>query len=193
MAIDRREALKRTALMMGGALSAPTLLSILQGCSATPEPNWKPAFFTQEQALNIMEMAETIMPATDTPGAKALGVPAFIEQMVNEVYLSADKIKFMKGLDTLISECEEKMGSSFYELAEEERYAFLNTKNEELKASLNSPEKPFFWSLKELTLLGYFTTEVGCTQVLQHVLVPGRYDACAPLQEVGEGRTWAQI
>ena len=73
--IDRREALKRTAMLMGGALSSSAIAGVLQGCTAQPELNWQPKFLTEDQGRLVAEVAERIIPKTDTPGAKDAGVP----------------------------------------------------------------------------------------------------------------------
>lgn len=197
MAVDRREAIKRTALMMGGALSAPAILGVLNGCTPSMEPGWTPKFFTKEQAVTINEAAEGIIPKTDTPGAKDVGVPQFIETMVSTIYSLEDRTKFMKGLEAFELECDEKMGDPFAYLEENKKLSFLMQKNRELEKlkgvnfKREKVEKPFFWSLKELTLLGYFTSEAGATQVLQHKYVPTKWEACIPFSQAGEGRTWS--
>ncbi len=199
--IDRREALKRTSLLMGGALAAPTILSILQGCSARPGLNWEPSFFSESQARLVMQLAEIILPETDTPGAKSLGVPKFIEDVVSLVMNEEQQTKFIANLDSFESECEELMGETFLDLSQEKQMEFFAKKHSEIEGEVESStsfvnptfvpgDRPLIWDLKEITLAGYFTTEVGATQVLQHVLIPGEYKACISLEEAG-GRSWA--
>jgi hypothetical protein len=197
MSIDRREAIKKTALMMGGALSAPTILGVLNGCTPSMEPNWAPKFFTKEQAVTVMELAETIIPKTDTPGAKDIGVPKFIEEMVSTIFSLEDRTKFMKGLQAFEAECDDKMGDPFGYIEPNKQLSFTMQKNRDIQKlkgvdfGEEGIEKPFFWTFKELTMLGYFTSEVGATKVLQHKYVPTRYEGCIPLAEAGEGKTWS--
>ncbi len=191
MSIDRREALKRTALIMGGALSAPSVLGVLNGCSSRPELNWTPTFFTEEQAMLVMEVSEGIIPKTATPGAKGVGVPGFIEEMVSQIYREEQRSRFIEGLQAFDEECLQLMGDKFVDLKQEKRDGFLQKKNQEIyKKSFPKKERPFFWMIKELTLLGYFTSEVGATQVLQYKAIPVEYNGCITVQEAG-GRTWA--
>ncbi len=190
MAINRREAIKQAAYFMGGTISAPAILGVLNGCAPSAKPNWTPSFFTEEQALTIMELAEAILPATDTLGAKDLGVPKFIEEMVSVVYKQEDKDKFMAGLEAFMTENEK-----FYSLEKAERDAIVKEKN----AFITNPDNraawgqnpPLFWRVKELTLLGYFTTEYGASTILQYQLVPAQWNGCVPLSEAGEGKTYA--
>src|SRR6478736_4334968 len=96
--MNRREALQRTAMMLGYAVSAPALAGVLNGCKASPELAFKPTFFSEDQALSIEILSEIIIPKTTTPGAKDAGVPGFIDQMLKEVYSKEDQDKFLKGL-----------------------------------------------------------------------------------------------
>src|SRR5690242_4936396 len=97
--MDRREALKRTALAIGGILSAPTIVGILNGCTAKPTINWKPQFLSEDQGILVSQVAGIIIPKTDTPGAKEVGVPGFIDLMLKDVFPPEDRDKFMKGLE----------------------------------------------------------------------------------------------
>ena len=196
MAIDRREALRRTAMIMGGALSAPSIMAVLNGCTAKPELNWTPSFFNEEQAILIMELAEDIIPQTATPGAKALGRPRCIEEMVGARFAQDDRDKFMAGLAQFDQDCLAATGDTYLDLDLEHRVEYLKKLNAEINKNIYharftpNKEKTFFWMLKELTLTGYFTTEVGATQVLQHKAIPQEYKGCVTLYEAG-GRTWA--
>jgi len=192
--IKRREALKRAAWIMGGVISAPTIVGILDGCSPKPELIWKPVFFTEDQARLIMEASEVILPETDTPGAKSLGVPGFIEEMVSTIYPQKTRDQFMKGLAEFTEECKTKMGDDFISLSKEEQKKFLTEKNNEIRNrtyTRGERERPFFWRLKELTLVGYYTTEYGATQALQYIAIPVEQHGCLPLSETGNGKTWA--
>ena len=84
--MDRREALKRTAWIMGGAVSAPAIMGILKGCAAKPTIDWTPVFLSSDQGVLVSQVAEIIIPKTDTPGAKDVGVPGFIDQILKECY-----------------------------------------------------------------------------------------------------------
>ncbi|RED99889.1 gluconate 2-dehydrogenase subunit 3 family protein [Marinoscillum furvescens] len=187
--IKRREALKRAAWFMGGVVSAPTVAGILNGCTPKPELAWTPTFFTEDQALLVSEVAEGIIPETDTPGAKKLGVPAFIEEMVSVVFPSETREKFISALKVFENDCKDQLGASFISLDSDQKKVFLNQKNDELKG--RKSENAFFRMVKELTVVGYFTTEYGATQVLQYQAIPVEYHGCQPIEEAGNGKTWA--
>jgi gluconate 2-dehydrogenase gamma chain len=193
--MDRREALKRTALLMGGMVSAPAIMGVLKGCTAKPGIDWKPAFLSEDQASLVSTVSEIIIPRTDTPGAKDVGVPSFIDQMLKEVYSKEDQEDFTKGLADFNDKAKDEYGEDFWDLDEEDQSAFVKKVHDEaVNAETTTdppPKRPFILQMKELTMLGFFTSEVGAQQVLQYVAVPGAYKGCIPLSEAGNGRAWA--
>lgn len=193
--MDRREALKRTALLMGGMVSAPAIMGVLNGCTAKPGLDFKPVFLNEEQASVVSTVSEIIIPRTDTPGAKDAGVPSFIDQMLKEVYSKEDQEFFTNGLKAFNDEAQKELGDEFTDLDEEDQSAFVKKVHDAAIQAENTtnpaPKRPFILMMKELTMLGFFTSEAGATKVLQYDPVPGAYKGCVPLSEAGEGRTWA--
>jgi gluconate 2-dehydrogenase gamma chain len=193
--MDRREALKRTAWLMGGMISAPAIMGVLKGCQSKPGLNWKPEFLTQDQATIVSQISEIIIPKTDSPGAKEVGVPGFIDQVLKEVYSKEDQDRFLNGLQAFDEEAKKVYGDSFAELEDDQQKELVKkTHDPAIDADRNTipaPPRPFILMMKELTMLGFFTSEVGATQVLQYDPVPGAYKGCIPLSEAGNGKTWA--
>lgn len=192
--IDRREALRKTALLMGAAVSASAMAGILNGCKTTPDLNYKPVFFTEDQARLVSELSDIILPKTDTPGAKEVGVPNFIDKMLNECYKKEDQERFLAGLTAFDEDAKKTFGDSFIYCKPEDQLTLVKKANEAaVKDKKENPaaKRPFFYMAKELTMLGYFNTEVGATKVLQYEAVPGAYKGCIPLSEAGNGKTWA--
>ena len=193
--MDRREALKRTAWIMGGVVSAPAILGVLKGCAAKPTIDWKPVFLSEDQGILVSQVAEIIIPKTDTPGAKETGVPGFIDLMLKDVYSKEDQDRFLSGLKEFDEAANKEYGDSFNELSSEDQTAFVKKTHdaavEAEKATTPAPKRPFILMTKELTMLGFFTSEPGATQVLQYIAVPGSYKGCIPLSEAGNGKTWA--
>jgi gluconate 2-dehydrogenase gamma chain len=193
--MDRREALKRTAWVLGTAVSAPTIMAVLKGCAAKPTLDWKPVFFTEEQAGLVSQLAETIIPKTDTPGAKEAGVPSFIDLVVKDCYKKEDQDKFVAGLKAFDDQAKIEAGDSFLDLDAAKQTEFINKvykqATEAAKTAEPNTDRPFILTMRELTLTGFFTSEPGATQVLQYEAVPGAYHGCLPLAEAGNGKTWA--
>ncbi len=199
--LNRRETLKRITLALGGALSAPALLGLMSGARAgASEAGWKPKFLSASQAALVTEVADIFIPRTDTPGAKDVGIAAFIDSMLREVYSEKDQRRFVEGLATFARPAGSKSGIDFLKLGARERVArvreahaaAIEQSRRQPLAAGGEAQLPFILMLKELTLIGFFTSEAGATQVLQHVAVPGALRACIPLSEAGNGKTWAE-
>jgi len=188
--MNRRDALNRVALMLGGTIVGGT--AFLEGCRSGADQA-AGLVFTPGQIAFLDEVAETILPATDTPGAKAARVGEFMKVMVTDCYDEKDQQVFLEGMKALDEACRKAHGKVFMEATPEQRTALLTTINEELKAynKARKPEDPnhYFGLMKQLTLLGYFTSEPGATQALRYVAIPGRYEGCIPYQK-GD-RAWA--
>ncbi len=192
MNLSRREALHQLSLLIGGAISAPVVAAVLSGCRAeAPTPAWTPQTLTADQVDLLDLMVDHIIPTTDTPGAKDVGVTAFIDKLLGKWAEPAGRERFMRGLGTIDEEMQQAHGATFGEATSEQQRALLTRlDNEAVHArKTNADPLPFFATLKEWTLVGYYTSEIGATQELQWLAAPGRYDSDLPLKEVG--RTWA--
>ena len=196
--MNRREAIQRVAWLMGGAISAPALLGVLNGC--TPKKSavdWKPAFLTDAQAAIVAEVAEIMIPRTDTPGAKDVGVPALIDQILKDAYPKVDQDRYLTGLAAFESQARQQHGRSFLELERDTQLASIRTETqtamaaEQAHTGPDSLPRPFMLMTRELTLLGYFLSKPGATQVLQYNPMPGPFRGCVPLAEAGNGKVWA--
>ncbi|GHM98917.1 hypothetical protein WSM22_04070 [Cytophagales bacterium WSM2-2] len=191
--INRREAIRKTAMLMGTALTA-SMISFLESCKNIPDLNYKPVFFNEDQARLVSEVAEIILPKTDTPGAKDVGVPNFIDMLVKECYKQEDQKKFIDGLNEFDQGANKKYGNRFIECSSGEREAYVIETHKDAIAAVKNDKslpRPFILKMKELTMLAYFTSEPGATKVLQYNQVPGAYHGCIPLSEAGNGKTWA--
>src|SRR6218665_1370481 len=175
--MNRRELLKRIALLTGGVMIGAE--AILSGCARKGQT----ASFTDDDVNLLAEIADTILPATQTPGAKEAGVGTFMTVMVNDCYKEKDQKIFHEGLATLNEACKKQTGKEFLKADAAQRQSFLKTLDEEARdyAKKKKAEEPahFFTMMKQLTLLGYFTSELGRTKALRYLPVPGRYDGCA--------------
>jgi len=181
--MNRRDAIKRLSLLMGGAIiGSETFLrgETLAGKSA-------PLELSGEELSLLDEIGETIIPTTSTPGAKAVGIGAFMQMMVNDCYDEAHQSVFKAGLAQLDADCRQSCGRTFLEATAAERTALLNRLDAEAREhqSRKASGTPvhYFRMLKQLTLLGYFTSEIGCTRALRYVEVPGSYNGNAPYQK----------
>lgn len=196
--MNRRDALSRVALILGGTVVGAN--AFLEGCKPADKKtgdennDGKPvALFAATDSAYLDEIAETIIPATDTPGAKAAKVGTFMTVMVTDCYPEADQKVFLEGMKKLDEAGKKKNSKSFMDSSAEERKALLIEIDKEAKDYMASKKKEdpkhYFRMMKELTLLGYFTSEPGATQALRYVAVPGKYEGCIAYKK-GD-RAWA--
>lgn len=201
--MNRREAVRRIAAALGGPLSAPTLSGLLAGCASDRSgPAYAPRALTPAQYRRIGVIAELILPETDTPGARAAGVPAFIDAMLADFHSEAERTRFLAGLGSLDEEARTGHGRPFDDLPVQEQAALLaildgrafpdpETDPEaaaQVRAGLAAGDVPFMRTMKELTVAGYYTSAIGQTVEL-HQPPFGEYRPDVPLDEIG--RTWA--
>lgn len=190
--MNRRDALSRVALILGGTVVGAQVF--LEGCNpADKKAATATGTFSDDDIAYLDEIAETIIPTTDTPGAKAAKVGAFMTVMVTDCYDEKDQKVFFDGMKQLNEACNKQTGKSFMEIDAAQRKTLLTGIDNEAKAYMakKKPEEPkhYFRMMKELTLLGYFTSEIGATQALRYMAVPGKYEGCIPYKK-GD-RAWA--
>jgi hypothetical protein len=225
--IDRREAIRRVSMLLGGValVGGRPLLAAAERDAHTraallTESGTGVGPFTAADIAFLDEVADTILPATKTPGAKAAKVGAFMALMVTDSYDDRDQQVFRDGMRTIDDESQKENGVAFRKATRRQRLALLQRLDREQKAHMDArdiaqkardkdkkaeayvpdqrkemapapgvnpaaaitADSPahYFRMMKELTLLGYFTSQIGCTQALQDVESPGRFDPCVP-------------
>jgi hypothetical protein len=192
--LARREILKRAAWVLGGAISAPAALAVLQGCSAKQEPATataagpKPKFLDAAALALVAEIAEILIPRTESSGAKDAGVPAFIDTALDGLYPAEDQARFKAGL-VEFENAASALGKPFLEQEPAARVAFVKQSLEAALAGDHKP-RPFILMTRELTLLGYFTSKVGITENMEYVAVPTAYHGCVPLSQMKKHVYW---
>jgi Gluconate 2-dehydrogenase subunit 3 len=190
--IDRREAIRRVAALLGGVafVGGNNLLAAVEKTASPVDGN--AGKFSAQDIAYLDEIAETILPATKTPGAKAAKTGAFMALMVTDCYSPAEQKVFLDGMRNLDEAMREANSVSFMAATPAQRLAVLTTLDHEQKRVMDararppSPQPPsrepahYFRMMKELALLGFFTSKIGCTQALRYVEAPGRFDPCIP-------------
>ena len=179
--MNRRDALSRVALILGGTVVGGEFF--LSGCTnADKKLGMAGINFTNDDTAFLDEVAETILPATDTPGAKDAKVGAFMATIVRDCYTEKDQKIFLDGMQKLNDASRKKNGKSFLDSNPQERHDLLTDLDKEQKTYTDNKKKDdpthYFRMMKELTLWGYFTSEPGATKALRYVAVPGRYEGC---------------
>lgn len=187
MTMTRREALLKMAVALGATVAGPRLLT------AAFQPGL-PVGFTPADLALLDEIGDTIIPATHVPGAKAAGIGAFMAMMINDCYEAEEQAVFKAGLAKLPADYAAKYHEPFLTGQPANRTAFLNELDREQRTHASRIRKErreaglpengggphYFRLMKELTVLGYFTSEIGSTQALRYLEVPGSFNGDAP-------------
>ncbi len=184
--MNRREALSAVSLLVGGTIVGAE--AFLSGC-AKPTPR-QILFLTDEEMAMLDEVGETILPTTaSSPGAKAARIAEFMDSIVADCYKEAEKKIFRDGLIRLDTVSKSKYdNNAFVDLKKEEKHEMLLLLDSEAKnyKETRKPEDPeihYYSMMKQLTLWGYFSSEIGVTKALRHVAVPGHYEPCVPVSK----------
>jgi hypothetical protein len=226
--IDRREAIRRVSALLGGVAfvgGSSLVTACEQRQAGTATQAGAPAAassFTADEVAFLDEVAETILPETTTPGAKAAKTGAFMALMVNDAYDAKEQKIFRDGMKKLDAASTKMNNASFMTSTPQQRLAVLESLDKEQKAYMDAvgaarkarkngaatstiaaqqgklvadttitADSPphYFRMMKELALLGFFTSEVGMTKAMRYVESPGRFDPCLPYK-AGE-KAWA--
>jgi hypothetical protein len=178
--VSRREAIRRAAVLAGLTVSSEWLaLAEQAGTRATR------TYLTRDQRALVTAIAGRIIPRTDTPGATDVGVPAFIDRLYGEFMTDAERRLLMDGLADVEKSAKSTEGRAFARLAAERQDAVLLA----IARAEEGREQSAFRLFRSATVLGYFTSEDVGRKVLNYDPVPGRYDGCVPIEEVGR-RNW---
>jgi len=178
--IDRREAIRRAALLAGVVLS-PEWLPLVDSATGVAQAR----YLTPAQLAITSAIADRMIPRTDIPGAADVGVPALIDLLYGEFMTEAERQLLTKGLAEVEATAKSAHGSSFPALTAERQDLLLRG----IARSEEGRPQSFIGLIRSATVLGYFTSEQVGRNVLHYDPVPGRYDACVPIDEVGR-RNW---
>jgi hypothetical protein len=190
--MNRREALSSVALLLGGTIIGAE--AFLSGCTHADKKIGSAGLnFSPDDISFLDEVGETIIPVTDTPGAKDAKIGEFMHTIVRDCYDDKQQKIFTEGMGKLNDASKQKNGKYFLDASPEERKALLIDLDKEQQAYMakKKPEDPphYFRMMKELTIWGYFTSEPGATKALRYIAVPGRYEGCIPYKK-GD-KAWA--
>lgn len=191
--MERRELLRMIALVTGGVVIGGEVF--LSGCKSKTN---EAISFSEKTIALLDEIGETILPRTKTPGAKDADIGKFIQTMVTDCYYANDQQIFMKGLDELQQESKQQFSKEFMDCTGEQRtelikkfdsmakeynnkkFAYDAERNNKTKGTLQykKDEMPNHWftMVKQLTMLGFFTSKQGASEALRYIAVPGKYE-----------------
>jgi hypothetical protein len=170
--MKRRKALQLTASLLGGGILGSEIF--LSGCKQTER---KKTVFSEKDILLMDEIGETILPDSErSPGAKAAGIGKFMQTIVTDCYSEKDTAAFITGLKEVNAAAQKKYGAGFVKLSSQQRFDLLLDYDKAARQEESKTTPHFFTMLKQLTIWGYFTSEIGQTKALRYNPVPGRFN-----------------
>lgn len=143
------------------------------GSQETPE-------LTDPERSLVAAMAEGIIPATDTPGAIGAGVPDFLAMMFKDWLLPEEQAVFRTGLESYQADARRKFGKDYLSCSAAQQMALLTEWDKAASAVVPGAAKPPFAVFKALTIVGYYTSQVGQEQELGITMNPGLDDPRGP-------------
>jgi len=201
--MDRRTALKNITLTFGYAVATPTVLGVLQSCKSNVV-TWVPLFFSPSQGYMITQLVDIILPSTNIAGALDVNVPEFMDKMLQDIAPEDKKNLIKEGANAFEKEFQnvykkgaldgskseyEKLLKNYFDISEEEKAAVFEMQNSE--ESIKEEELntyliyKFLLATREYTLFGYYTSELVGETVLSYDPVPGSWESCIPIEDVG--------
>ena len=192
--MKRRTVLKNTALIAGATVLFPSLATLLQSCQQEQRLHWQPTFLSTEHAELLSTLVDTILPKTETPGGLDVKVDLFMDLVFSQLYNEEAQKKIVANMIAFDEKCQAKFDNRFSELTVPQRQEILQ--NEEVtNAKYNGgvwgtavgKQAPvgFYRSMKSLALWGYFSSEAISRDILNYDPVPGDYQGCVPLADIG--------
>lgn len=206
--MKRRDLIKGLSLTFGYAVAAPAVLSVLESCSSK-EQSWKPVFLSENEQHYISHLVDVILPETEIPGGLEINLPQFIDMMSHDMLKSDEKEMFKNGSSIFSERFGEKFNKDILESSREEIAgifgSYFDLQGVEQAKVLKSQEKGidnvdlskkddfqlyyFLIQVRKLSLFGYFTSEKIGKEVLNFDPIPGEYDPCIPVSEIGNAWT----
>lgn len=179
--MNRRHAIKSLATSFGALLTMPAWASSWNLQSVKLET----PFLSAALEDLLTDIVSTIIPEGGKPGAKSLGVPAFIQKMVVDCYEKLAQGEFKTGLDNIEKKAQKAYNQSFTTLTTLQKVEILRGHPETVETEVTSPEdqkqKAFFAQLKNLTIQGYTTSEYVLVNHYKYEMAPGHYYGCIPV------------
>ena len=192
--MQRRELFRLFGIGAVLPVLSPELFGVLR--ASQPDAAYALRTLNAHQNVTVIQMTDLIIPATDTPGAKAAKVNEFIDVILTEWAENEDKAHFLEGLAGVDKQSNELFGKDFVDAAPAQQLVLLQSMEDvaasergrrEMHAGNTVPKHDqqlkgnFFNVFLGITLLGYYTSEIGFTQELKLEIIPGAQHGCQPL------------
>ncbi len=191
------------SLSLGYAIAAPTLLQLLTACESGKNTAWQPLFLNQEQVLVVNQLVDLILPASETVGGLDVEIPQFIDLILSDILPQAEKGKFLKGADGFHEKFEAVFNksvskgnpdefntllSTYFKISPDQEARVFKLMQSDVSA-VSDLETYHIYSylicIRKYAILGYYSSKQVGTELLNYNPVPGAFEACVPVEDVG--------
>lgn len=179
--MNRRIAVRYVALLAGAATVLPSCLS--QTEEQAQNPLHPAAAMTASQRQLVADVCETLLPRTDTPGARDLGLPQYVLKMLRDCTPVKEQQVFVAGLGQLDAAAQRQQGRSFGASTPPQRLALLQRLDQQ-PAGFSNELVGFYRIVRQLTIDGYTNSKYFMTKEVVYELVPSRYNGYYPVSKV---------
>ena len=184
--MDRRKFLIAMNVALGSQMIAPLQRVLAAQAQIDPVSFTGGAdLFSDTERAAVAALSEIIIPTTDTPGAIAAGVPDYIEFMLSEWYDKDERVRVLIGIKQVVAYAQVTQDTSFADLEADQQTAIVQRMHDGQMPVMQDGGRAFFEHIKQLTLAGYYTSEIGMTVERIYLPVPGRFDGAYPYAEAG--------
>lgn len=174
--MKRRAAIKKTTWILQAAVFGPGLIGAIQSCQPKAAAGEGSGVLSNRQIGLVKWLADTIIPKTDTPSASEVNVHRFLEVLLSDVFDAAVKKQILNGLDQFDEACQLTQGESFAQMDQESRNQYLDKIDREVMSKTYMAQAPFYYTMKQLVVIIYFSTSAGVKQNLDYRPVPGPFE-----------------
>lgn len=184
--MDRRKFLAAMSAALGGQMILP-LQRVLSAHADIDPVNFTggSTLFSEAERAAVAALSEIIIPTTDTPGAITAGVPGYIEFMLSEWYDEGERTRFQLGIKQVVAYAQAKEKKEFVNLDEATQTEIVQRMQDGGMPLMTDGGNAFFEHIKQLTLVGYYTSEIGMTVERIYLPVPGKFDGFYPYEQAG--------
>ncbi len=193
--MNRREAIKKSALVAATSTLSASLITMFQSCREKARIDWIPRILTMDEAVLVSSLVDMILPTTSTPGGLDMKVDLFIDLVIDQLYDEKGKDNFRSSIAEFDKKCVQNYGDRFVALSTIQREHVLKEEeanapkfNRKVWGTEVGPvvDVGFYRSFKSMALWGYFSSQRIGTEVLMYDPIPGPYQGCIPLSDVGK-------
>ena len=167
--MKRREVIQSLALVSTHAMFPSVLSAFLTGCANKDQSSYSPAFFSKEEFAAVTDIIDVIIPATKTKSASQTNTQVFLDQVFSSCMTKEQQDVIKDGLKQLVpgfSDAKDKLQF----IAEVDKKAYDGDES-----------KAYFKTIKQYTMIGFFTSQEGETRASNYVKVPTGYKGEVPL------------